>query len=204
MQKKPKKTQKKKKVIKLPPVKRTPKEQAQRNIQGTRIERLVANDLYKKFPRRSFRINKKAGIDIFLKNGKVIKIEVKGVKQREKTYKIRTIEGKKIKEETTREGRFTIKERDYLDSDLFAFVVKKISPLTLDWTGRTEPIRYIETSTIVRYLKSIGRYRTYKQYKLSISNMKKLPQVDIKKYVQVHSRTRRKSSAKKKTIPKYL
>lgn len=160
---------------------RTPVQQSERKIEGTLVERQVKADILKKNKKiNNIIVNTRSGIDLFVKNGETIKIEVKSAREREF---VGIIEGKMV----SRSGRFLIKEEDYLKSDVFAFVVKKVDA-TFKWDARRRlDVMYVSTKTVQDYLKNPSMYnpkargslfRKYKQVKIPIEIVKKLPRFD--------------------------
>lgn len=147
--------------------KKTPKRQAIRKTEGTKVERIIETDIKKYIkPTQKTKINSQKGVDVIVRNGIRLDIEVKSAKEKtlykdkNGVYKFRT-------------GRFLLKISDYTDSDLFAFVIKKVDDKGR-WNGSVE-IYYIKTQVICNYLKERGLYKTRRDVKIGINAVKKLP-----------------------------
>lgn len=156
--------------------KKTPKRQARRKEHGTRIEHIVAEDI-QKFSKRyhNISINTREGIDVFLRNGIRLDVEVKSAnaktlyKDKHGNYKFRT-------------GRFLIKMYDYINADLFAFVIKEVDQKG-KWTGNVD-INYVKAETIRRYLKDRNLYKKRKDVKIGINTINNLQKTYLKTYLK--------------------
>ena len=154
--------------------KKTPKRQAIRKTEGTQVERIIENDIKKYIkPNQKTRINSQKGVDVIVRNGIRLDVEVKSAKEK-------TLYKTKNGDYRFRMGRFLLKISDYTNSDLFAFVVKKVDEKGR-WNGNTE-IKYIKTSVICDYLKERGLYKTRKDVKISIKIIEKLPKTYLSPY----------------------
>jgi len=148
-------------------------QQAARKDEGTAIERFVKKELQKKFPKKNIEINSNAGIDLFLKNGISVKVEVKSARE---IIPINS-KGKRVGQ---RAGLFTIKQDDYLEARMFAFVVKPVNQ-QLNW-DKDKPLKinYIAAESIRMLLKAQGKFKKSAQTQLSVKTMRSLEKMDLK------------------------
>lgn len=151
---------------------RTSEQQAERKYEGDEVQNIVKGDLEQYITKmgivRKINVYPSEGIDIKVKNGETINIEVKSARQWERDL------------DKKRRGRFWIKPDDFR-ADYFAFVVKPVNE-QFQW-DRSEPvtIHYIQTKKLVEYLKSKPKYQFEKQrvnFKISINEMLRLPRID--------------------------
>lgn len=156
--------------------KKTPKRQARRKVQGTIIERMVEKDILEHTHRnQKTKINTKEGIDIFVRNGVRLDVEVKSAnaktlyKDKYGNYKFRT-------------GRFLLKINDYINADLFAFAIKEVNEKG-KWTGSID-INYIKAETICEYLKDRGLYKKRENVKIGINTIHNLPKTYLTSYLK--------------------
>lgn len=146
--------------------------QGTRKIEGTKIERMVLKDLENiANPYHQFYINSHKGIDIYAKNGNTINIEVKSVKE---TIIERIKSGKDI----IRSGRIWLKREDWINSDIFAFVIKKVNENN-EWTGKVKII-YIDSNEVRKFIMEHNSYNK-SSFKLNVNQIENFKKLDIKK-----------------------
>lgn len=170
---------------------KTPETQSQRKKEGLVVEEFARDDLLGKIPKEfQITINPNEGIDLYLHDGIILNVEVKGANRFEHAPKNKT--GK-----TT--GRFTIKALDYTTSDFFAFLVKEVDD-DFQWK-MDEPRKFIYVGSdtfrefLIKRHKRIHKKQDLtekeidtilsKDYKISIKdveNEKRLPRIDPSKY----------------------
>jgi len=152
---------------------KTVETQGLRKVEGTIAEKLVKDELSEILGSRyEFSISSNKGIDIYGRDGQILNVEVKSAK--EKTfYKYKG-------GHSTRSGRFVLKESDYLDSDFFGFVIKKVDS-DLKWTGKTRTV-FVDTKEVQNFLKNNGKFRTCKSVKLTIKDVCNFPNLNLNKY----------------------
>jgi len=156
--------------------KKTPKRQARRKVQGTQIEHLVENDIIRhKHKNQNTKINTKKGIDIFVRNGIRLDVEVKSAKEK-------TLYRDKNGNYRFRTGRFLIKMNDYINADLFAFAIKEVNAKG-KWNGNID-INYIKSETICDYLKDRGLYKKRENVKIGINTIRDLPKTYLGAYLK--------------------
>ena len=155
-----------------PKITRTPEQQRERTYEGNEIQKIVKMDLERYMSEinvtKKIRVYPSEGIDIRLKNGKTITIEVKSARQWEHTVKGRI------------HGRFWIKPDDF-KAEYFAFVVKDVDEQFLWDRSKPVQIHYVETKSLIDYLKSKFKAEFEKKrlnFKLSITEMLNLPRVE--------------------------
>lgn len=146
--------------------KKTPKRQGKRKTQGNMAEKLVRKKLKNILPEdHKISINKNAGVDLYVRNGKILNVEVKSAKEK--------ILQKRKGEHRPKVGTFQLKANDCTDSDFFGFVIKKVDNRT-KWNGESE-IVFVKSKEIEKYQKR--RKKLGKSDKISIHQLKKLPEL---------------------------
>lgn len=148
--------------------------QGTRKLEGTKIERTIVQKLRKIFPKLIFTLNTHEGIDIYVKDGNIYNLEVKSCKEYEITKD-------RHKNQRLRKGRFLLKREDWLNSDLFIFVIKKVDNDN-NWNKEIEII-YIDSNDIRKYIKARNLYKSA-NFKLSIQQLDNFTKVDIKKFLK--------------------
>jgi hypothetical protein len=156
----------------LQKITRTAEQQRERIYEGNAIQKLVKKHLEGQMTEinifKNIKVYPSEGIDIRMKNGKTINIEVKSARQWEHDVK-----GK-------RRGRFWIKPDDF-KADFFAFVVKQVDE-RLAWDeSKPIQIQYVRTKDLIAYLKSKFKVEFESKrlnFKISIIEMLRLPSIE--------------------------
>ena len=154
--------------------KRTPKRQGIRKREGNIAEDIIRKKIHEILP-SNYRstINRNDGIDLFIRNGQILNVEVKSAKEK-------TLYKDKKGNYRRRAGRFLIKKDDYLNADFFGFVIKKVDKddKKAKWNGEYE-IRFVDSKVIKKHIKSknlLGR-----NVKLGVSLIREMTSMYLKR-----------------------
>ena len=151
--------------------KRTPKRQGRRKREGNIAEDIIRKKIHEILPfNYKSTINRNDGIDLYIRNGQVLNVEVKSAKEK-------TLYKDKKGEYRKRMGRFLIKKDDYQHADFFGFVVKKVDDKA-KWTREYET-KFVDVKIIRKYAKD--RNLSGKQLKISINQINKMPSMNLKR-----------------------
>lgn len=146
------------------------KTQAERRTEGTSIQDIVRKDIENKNPGLKVKSFPTKGVDIKVRNGKTVNVEVKSARQFERT------------ETGKRKGRFIVKPEDLKDSDLIAFVVKPVDK-EFKWK-KDEPvdIKYVKVEEVKKVLVNKPEYDMFKlrkNIKISLDEMQGMKKEDL-------------------------
>lgn len=151
--------------------KKTPKKQGRRKREGNIAEDLVRKKIHEILPSNyKSTINRNDGIDLFIRDGQILNVEVKSAK--EKTF-YKDKKGNYRK----RTGRFLIKKDDYLHSDFFGFVIKKINEKG-KW-NKEYKIRFVDSKIIKKHIKD--RNLLNRNVKISVNQINNMPSMYLKR-----------------------
>jgi len=152
--------------------KKTPKRQARRKIEGNIAEDIIRKKIHSVLPSNyKSSINRSKGIDIFIRNGQILNVEVKSAKEK-------TLYKDKKGNYRRRTGRFLIKKNDYLDSDFFGFVIKKVNKddKKAKWNGKYET-KFVDSKVIKKHIKN--RNLLNRNVKLGVLLIREMPSMRL-------------------------
>ena len=151
--------------------KKSPRKQGRRKREGNIAEDIIRAKIHEILPSEyKSTINRNDGIDLFVRNGQILNVEVKSAK--EKTF-YKDKKGNYRK----RTGRFLIKKDDYIHADFFGLVIKKVDKKA-KWTGEHE-IKFVDSKVIKKHIKNknlLGR-----NVKISVSQIREMPGMYLKR-----------------------
>jgi len=153
--------------------KKTPKRQARRKIEGNIAENIIRAKIHDILPSHyKSTINRNDGIDLYIRNDQILNVEVKSAKEK-------TLYKDKKGNYQMRTGRFVIKKDDYMNSDFFGFVIKKVNKndKKAKWNGKYD-IKFVDSKVIKKHVKD--RNLLGRNVKIGIKQINEMPKIYLK------------------------